>query len=298
MGDSLKRTMVIFCLFSMIVVAGCVTTSPTILPLSPDFHELKENENVVVLPDSSKPSLFRSYGILNLNGRGKINYSDIAYKKAIIVGEYKEKERSLSRIALRIEETGQIIAVRTDTQLNYRPQYVGFQHEMERARKLIGKNIWVKNWKYLRVSEKKDDYFWIKNLEKLTLINTKWSYKYDHPIRFIFKTESGKIGYWDGNILQNVKDIKNVGLWGTFNLYEKWHLENPRKKHTDWITKVWKAIEEREVFIGMTEDMVLLSWGAPKDKNRSIGSWGMHEQWVYSSSYLYFEDGILRSIQN
>jgi hypothetical protein len=48
----------------------------------------------------------------------------------------------------------------------------------------------------------------------------------------------------------------------------------------------------------MTDEMVRLSWGSPRDINRSVGSWGVHEQWVYYSSYLYFENGILTSWQD
>ena len=42
---------------------------------------------------------------------------------------------------------------------------------------------------------------------------------------------------------------------------------------------------------------VILSWGKPRNINRSIGKWGVHEQWVYPNRYLYFENGILTSLQ-
>lgn len=52
------------------------------------------------------------------------------------------------------------------------------------------------------------------------------------------------------------------------------------------------------VQIGMTAEQARASWGAPRDVNRTTTAYGVHEQWVYSGSYLYFEDGILRTIQN
>lgn len=53
------------------------------------------------------------------------------------------------------------------------------------------------------------------------------------------------------------------------------------------------------VHIGMTEDEVRQSsWGRPESVNRTIMANGTHEQWVYSGGYLYFEDGVLTSIQN
>lgn len=54
-----------------------------------------------------------------------------------------------------------------------------------------------------------------------------------------------------------------------------------------------------EVILGMTAELCRASWGKPRDINKSTGSWGVHEQWCYSSgNYLYFENGILTSIQN
>lgn len=54
------------------------------------------------------------------------------------------------------------------------------------------------------------------------------------------------------------------------------------------------------VRIGMTKDEVLgSSWGNPEDINKTTTQYGTHEQWVYGTrSYLYFDDGILTSIQN
>lgn len=57
-------------------------------------------------------------------------------------------------------------------------------------------------------------------------------------------------------------------------------------------------IIEGKVRIGMTKAMCEESWGTPDDINKSVGSWGTHEQWVYGNSYLYFEDGKLTAIQN
>lgn len=65
-----------------------------------------------------------------------------------------------------------------------------------------------------------------------------------------------------------------------------------------WGPSVAKDIAEGYVRIGWNKEKCIMSWGKPKDINRSIGSWGTHEQWCYSSSYLYFENGKLTSIQN
>jgi hypothetical protein len=52
------------------------------------------------------------------------------------------------------------------------------------------------------------------------------------------------------------------------------------------------------IWVGMTRAQLLLSWGDPNRINRSVGSWGTHEQWVYGlSSYVYVEQGKVTSYQ-
>ncbi len=56
-------------------------------------------------------------------------------------------------------------------------------------------------------------------------------------------------------------------------------------------------ILQGKVQIGMTKKMCIEAWGEPDDINKTSGSWGVHEQWIYNlSSFLYFENGVLRSI--
>lgn len=50
-------------------------------------------------------------------------------------------------------------------------------------------------------------------------------------------------------------------------------------------------------WIGMTDEMARVSLGEPKQINKSVGSWGIHEQWIYYNLYVYFENGILSSYQ-
>lgn len=61
---------------------------------------------------------------------------------------------------------------------------------------------------------------------------------------------------------------------------------------------IQRCISEKKVQIGMSTEQVILSWGRPEHINRSVGKWGEHEQWVYGSTYLYFENGIMTSFQD
>jgi len=57
--------------------------------------------------------------------------------------------------------------------------------------------------------------------------------------------------------------------------------------------------ESKKIRIGMSKDEVLSRWGEPKDVNKTITVNYVKEQWVYAgNTYLYFEDGILTTIQN
>jgi len=59
-------------------------------------------------------------------------------------------------------------------------------------------------------------------------------------------------------------------------------------------------ILQGRIWLGMTDEMARESKGRPDKNNRSVGSWGIHEQWVYEDrdEYLYFENGILTSWQD
>lgn len=59
------------------------------------------------------------------------------------------------------------------------------------------------------------------------------------------------------------------------------------------------AILQGQVQLGMDKEMVIETIGQPDDKNITKGSWGQHEQWVYSkkNTFIYFENGKVTSIQ-
>ncbi len=72
-------------------------------------------------------------------------------------------------------------------------------------------------------------------------------------------------------------------------------------KNPEWSDDMIAATACNRVNIGMTREQAIAGWGRPRDINRTSGSFGVHEQWVYGeygSGYLYFEDGVLTTIQN
>ena len=64
------------------------------------------------------------------------------------------------------------------------------------------------------------------------------------------------------------------------------------------------------ISLGISKAEVIRRWGEPAKVNKSVGSWGVHEQWVYGyhplgnitrtipTQFLYFENGKLTSWQD
>ena len=69
--------------------------------------------------------------------------------------------------------------------------------------------------------------------------------------------------------------------------------EEAIKKQPEYI-QGW--IRKRLIFIGMTQEQVVLSLDEPRHINRTVTRRGVREQWVYERwdyKYLYFEDEVL-----
>ncbi len=72
---------------------------------------------------------------------------------------------------------------------------------------------------------------------------------------------------------------------------------DPRTKYP-WPPKVWTALENKQVFVGMTAPQVRMSWGAPKEVRTSAGESGA-EQWVYDPAHvLTLKEGVLEDISS
>lgn len=107
--------------------------------------------------------------------------------------------------------------------------------------------------------------------------------------------------------VNQLKDLRIIEKEKLLNIKEQKRISQEKKYNQDQenknIQKYGKAVYEKlkqgYYWIGMTEKMALISLGKPNDINSTVGSWGVHEQWVYGDGfYCYFENGILKSYQN
>jgi hypothetical protein len=76
------------------------------------------------------------------------------------------------------------------------------------------------------------------------------------------------------------------------------------KHHAGWDEDTILRAACEIVWIGMTADQLVASWGRPIDINRTTTSAGTDEQWVYGTrgfmadAYVYLENGRVTAIQN
>lgn len=92
-----------------------------------------------------------------------------------------------------------------------------------------------------------------------------------------------------------------LGKFLDYEQYQKYNInlaERRKLLSKKYGTGNAELILKGKVKIGMTKEMCEESWGKPIKINETIGSFGIHEQWVYPNQYLYFENGYLTVIQD
>jgi hypothetical protein len=77
----------------------------------------------------------------------------------------------------------------------------------------------------------------------------------------------------------------------------KW-LELEKRYIKKYGEKDYSKMKQGYYWIGMNKEMATISLGTPNKVNRTVGAWGVREQWVYETNYLYFENGVLTSYQD
>jgi hypothetical protein len=113
-------------------------------------------------------------------------------------------------------------------------------------------------------------------------------------------------GYWPYIELRGTASKNEINIKFRYNdrpqelverIKDTFYMKDPSAK---WGKRIIEAVKKEKIFIGMNKEQVVASWGLPQKKNRSAGSWGIHEQWVYGDfgPYVYFENNILKSWQD
>lgn len=160
-----------------------------------------------------------------------------------------------------------------------------FESEILAAKKLISTTIWVNNTNVIKpqsiITESEKIEYQTFNTEPLTVTG-------------IVLTS---YGHSRGSGPFFIKVRKNTGEEGLLKFNNSYFYDkNPIPKGTP--KNINTSIQQQKIQIGMNQKQVILSWGNPDKVNKSVGPWGVHEQWVYESRYLYFKNGHLSSFQS
>jgi hypothetical protein len=113
------------------------------------------------------------------------------------------------------------------------------------------------------------------------------------------KFPDGKIGYL------NISDLDNFAYKGfKGSCQDCLYTKSPQLVLAQERAIAEKTAAERKlkggVRIGMTREQAIASnWGKPSRINKTTSANGTREQWIYGGrNYLYFENGVLTTIQN
>lgn len=247
-----------------------------------------------ILPDDTGKGLYHRLSLTDIDTGDKYEEGDIFTEKYnfkwVILGHY-EKMKSLY--------------VNKEFVYFSNKSYTGYDkqdHIINLATDTITKNIKEETvWTCVDVQVKqrvKDDRMDIDNRSPIVLIfdNPQYGKHYCY-----LETKMGKP-------FENYNKEEAPLVCGKFQLksyYDKTKSLNiaaNNKRKAD-LTRKYGATNANKILRGIvvtgwSKAMCVESWGEPSDINKTSGSFGVHEQWVYSDgTYLYFENGKLTTIQ-
>lgn len=210
-----------------------------------------------------------------------LEYVNYVGKHGRYVGKVKDKYDIGTFTKVVLDNCETVYGHTTDGEL---PMGVYQILDLEIAKLLIGKNIWL---------NKAD----VARLELVTL-DKEISYPAEHLERVtVTGTYLPQIGHAFGAGPFYLKVKKATGEEGYIAFNSRYYfLKDPIPAGTP--ARIADAIRRQSVVLGMTSAQVRLAWGPPEDINRSVGAWGVHEQWVYGRQYVYLENGKVTSFQD
>lgn len=252
-------------------------------------------ERFIFLPASAS---IQKYGYSSFNEFGAEKWEHPEYDKYVgrIVKVISVVDRRFGTwdIGFEMEDDGRRL---TATVLSGSIHGIALVADVDNARsEWLGKTLWYAKSSVSTYNEETEKFgsIKLKKYSPVKVIGIGLGWYNSNPVKFVLKTASGEVGFIDINLSGTNVSEKLRG----YNRFENYFgILDPRTVYK-WSNKVWVAIEEEKVFIGMTSKQGLMSWGKPRKINVTVTSGGKSEQWVYvGSNYLYFENGILTGIQ-
>lgn len=142
----------------------------------------------------------------------------------------------------------------------------------------------------------------------LVFENEQYGKYYSYTQNYLGKPFDEKIGYFYGGgdndldfvlHLGKFLDMEQLAMKERKDKEYKIHVQNQKRKMIAKYGKYWgNMVAEMQLEIGMTKQMCRDSWGEPQEINRTTTQYGTHEQWVYFTTYVYFDNGKITAIQD
>ncbi|HEV7485742.1 MAG TPA: hypothetical protein VGQ65_08665 [Thermoanaerobaculia bacterium] len=244
-------------------------------------------ERFILLP---QPSKLREYGYQLFEPH--LDYASWAGKILTVTAVEKD---TLPRVHFKTDDGVEVLSTAySDTIDGIAPI-----RDLDYARqRWLGKSLWLRRPEIATYDEDSDQYGSIR-LGRTAHVKVKsivagW---YDHePVRFILFADDGREGFVD---LQLSGTNVSAVLRNATSFQEYFSETDPRLTHRDWPPRVWKAIADEKIFIGMSTAQLRMSWGDPSAVNRTSTKGTSSEQWVYGTgNYVYVRNGVVTTIQN
>jgi hypothetical protein len=164
--------------------------------------------------------------------------------------------------------------------------------DIENARKQwAGKTVWSKLLMISSYDEQSGAITMtpVKKFGPLKVVDVVPGWDEEKPARFKLETPDGKQGFVDLNLSgTNVqKEARHLSRF-----VDQFLAEDPRQTRK-WRADVWSAIEKGQVYPGMTEEQVKMSWGEPEKVTHTAAG----EVWTYPSGVLVFKKGVMTGSQ-
>ncbi len=219
-------------------------------------------ERFIFLP-KIKPNHQDGYtGFKNIDGEPvKLNYSEFVGRVAKVISAGR-----FSDVEFEMEDNGDRVSVSA-----HRNGIDGIAliSDIDDARKMwSGKTLWYKKNVISTYNEDTGDFgkIMVRKFSSIKVIGIFAGFYNGRPVRFILKTDSGKEGFVDVNMSgTNVSPtIRNE------DRFQDFFFTINQKEIYNWSEKVWSAIERENISNGMTKEQVLMSWGDPDEKSKSI----------------------------
>ncbi len=147
------------------------------------------------------------------------------------------------------------------------PFNFGFVADLEEARQHAGQKLWAKKRHVIYSLDGKRAIL-LKHLEQVLLEDVQWGDYGNFPLKFILSTQNGRKGYvLDTTYSHFIRD---------------WYTYDPRERFRYVRLQDWVLIERQQLRMGMTPEMVVLSWGEPADIETRLTKDGTEEEiWRY-----------------